>query len=292
MIRERQPAGGRNSCRRRRSTCQPLLGAALLVLLAGAAATPARAGITARLTPTAGQVAVGAIFDVDVVVEDGDAFNGFDLVIGYDPSRLVFLGQPRTGAPGELMTEACGGAPFHFFDVSPDSSRLAVSYVLLCSGVEVAGPGRIYTVRFQARDVPGATGIDLGPGTRFFAAGIQVGAVDLAGTEVQIGTASAVPDRAPAVAPLVAAPNPFNPRTQLRFELPEAGPVRLRVLDLRGRVVRRLVEESRPAGPLVALWSGEDDAGRPQPGGLYLAELAYVAAGRPARAVTKLVLVP
>ena len=33
-------------------------------------------------------------------------------------------------------------------------------------------------------------------------------------------------------------PNPFNPRTTLRFELAEAGSVRLAIHDLRGRRVR------------------------------------------------------
>ena len=37
-------------------------------------------------------------------------------------------------------------------------------------------------------------------------------------------------------------PIPFNPRTTLSFKLPEAGPTRLEILDLRGLSVRIVVE--------------------------------------------------
>jgi hypothetical protein len=44
-------------------------------------------------------------------------------------------------------------------------------------------------------------------------------------------------------------PNPFNPATTIRFELPEAQLVRLQLLDVRGRHVATLLDGERPAGP-------------------------------------------
>lgn len=84
----------------------------------------------------------------------------------------------------------------------------------------------------------------------------------------------------PAVSPLVlaAAPNPFNPRTRLRYELPTPGHARLQIFDLRGRLVRTLVDEPRPAGPGVVDWSGADEAGRPVPSGIYHARLTAAGA--------------
>lgn len=47
-------------------------------------------------------------------------------------------------------------------------------------------------------------------------------------------------------------PNPFNPATTIRFELPLAGNVRLSVYDLLGREVTLLVDDHRPAGSYAA----------------------------------------
>ena len=69
-------------------------------------------------------------------------------------------------------------------------------------------------------------------------------------------------------------PNPFNPRTQLRFDLATSGPVTLRIHDLRGRVVRTLVRgETLPAGTRVLHWDGRDDAGRDAASGIYWVRL-------------------
>ena len=68
-------------------------------------------------------------------------------------------------------------------------------------------------------------------------------------------------------------PNPFNPKTTLRFNLAAPGEVSLSVHDLRGRQVRRLVEESLPAGEHAAEWDGRDDDGRRLGSGMYLVRL-------------------
>lgn len=43
-------------------------------------------------------------------------------------------------------------------------------------------------------------------------------------------------------------PNPFNPETAIRFDLPQAGAVRLAVYDVLGREVALLVDGYLPAG--------------------------------------------
>jgi len=68
-------------------------------------------------------------------------------------------------------------------------------------------------------------------------------------------------------------PNPFNPRTELAYSVAAAGPVRLRILDPRGRAVRTLVDGPRAAGAHTVIWDGADDKGRPMPSGVYLVQL-------------------
>ncbi len=68
-------------------------------------------------------------------------------------------------------------------------------------------------------------------------------------------------------------PNPFNPSTTLRYELPASGLVTLTVYDIEGRLVRRLVDGFMEAGTHVATWRGRNDAGRPMSSGLYVVAL-------------------
>jgi hypothetical protein len=90
-------------------------------------------------------------------------------------------------------------------------------------------------------------------------------------------TASAVPggDDAVVSAPrlLPARPNPFNPRTTLRFELPAAAHARLEIFDLAGRRIRTLVSTSLSAGPHEVTWDGTDARGCAAPSGNYVARL-------------------
>ena len=87
---------------------------------------------------------------------------------------------------------------------------------------------------------------------------------------------TAAPDgSAPAVLALLPnAPNPFNPETRIRFELPAPGPVRLEVLTCTGRRVAVLADGALPAGRHERAWRGCDDAGHPLPSGVYLVRLA------------------
>lgn len=69
-------------------------------------------------------------------------------------------------------------------------------------------------------------------------------------------------------------PNPFNPRTEIRFELGRAGTVNVQIVDPRGRQVRTLVPENFGAGEHGVIWDGFDDQGRAVSSGVYLARVA------------------
>jgi hypothetical protein len=76
-----------------------------------------------------------------------------------------------------------------------------------------------------------------------------------------------------------ARPNPFTGDTQVDFALPSPATVRLRVLDLAGRLVRTLDAPARfDAGPHTVAWDGRDRAGRQAPPGEYLVQLESGAA--------------
>jgi hypothetical protein len=69
------------------------------------------------------------------------------------------------------------------------------------------------------------------------------------------------------------APNPFHPRTTLRFSLAKVGPVSLEIFDAGGRKVRTLRNGEHGAGLHEATWDGTDDQGRILPAGVYWSQL-------------------
>ncbi len=72
-------------------------------------------------------------------------------------------------------------------------------------------------------------------------------------------------------------PNPFNPKTTIRFSLAAPGRASLRVYDLAGRRMATLLDGLAAAGAQSIDWNGRDDAGRQLASGVYL--LRFKAAG-------------
>lgn len=68
-------------------------------------------------------------------------------------------------------------------------------------------------------------------------------------------------------------PNPFNPRTSIRFYLPERGPISLEIYDVQGALVRRLANGDFDSGPHTVDWDGSDAHGQPVASGLYMYRL-------------------
>jgi len=64
-------------------------------------------------------------------------------------------------------------------------------------------------------------------------------------------------------------PNPFNPSTEIRFEVQGSRFVKIEVYNIRGQVVRTLVNDYFPAGRHSVEWNGTDDRGRTVGSGIY-----------------------
>src|SRR5262249_55591658 len=94
---------------------------------------------------------------------------------------------------------------------------------------------------------------------------------------------TSVPDESPRYRTLLSqnAPNPFNPSTTISFETGREERVRLSVYDVRGRLVRTLVDGRLSAGPHAVVWDGRDDAGDAVASGIYIYQMK---SGAPTRA--------
>jgi hypothetical protein len=68
-------------------------------------------------------------------------------------------------------------------------------------------------------------------------------------------------------------PNPFNPTTTLRFDLPEVSSITLTIYNMLGQRVRIFNMNDTPAGYHSIKWNATNDFGDPVGAGVYLYQL-------------------
>lgn len=68
-------------------------------------------------------------------------------------------------------------------------------------------------------------------------------------------------------------PNPFNPSTTLSFALPTASHVQLAIYDVRGQLVKKLLDEKVSPGVHSLTWDGRDHTGQPVASGIYMCRI-------------------
>jgi hypothetical protein len=120
-----------------------------------------------------------------------------------------------------------------------------------------AAPDRVWFYRIQATDASGVV--------RTF------GPIE--------SSANTLPER---LAILSLSPNPTDGMLRVAFAVPRTAPVRLRVLDLQGRVVATLIDGEQPAGRSQVAWEG---GGRSARAGVYFVRLESEGASETRRLV-------
>ncbi len=152
-----------------------------------------------------------------------------------------------------------------------DASRFSVPAF---SAVDVGGAAANFTVHF---DDSGVTGGLVYSASLHFKTRDEQGVLgasarndlvyDLSATVQDVGTAAPA---IPGLTRLLANhPNPFNPRTTIRFDLARDTTVHLLIYDVRGRRIATLLDGPQPAGAHSAIWNGVDSTGRQVASGVY-----------------------
>ena len=75
----------------------------------------------------------------------------------------------------------------------------------------------------------------------------------------------------PAAKPMLSAnyPNPFNPETTISFSTMDNGPISIKIFNLKGQLVKTLVNEAKALGNHSVIWNGRDDNDRAVSSGVY-----------------------
>jgi hypothetical protein len=108
-------------------------------------------------------------------------------------------------------------------------------------------------------------------------ADLQFGAVELGSSNGEITSAKAMPVEMLQVTkalPKVYAlydnfPNPFNPATNIRYDLPMSSETTLAVYNVVGQLVKTLISAEQKAGEYSVQWDGSDEFGKEVASGIY-----------------------
>ena len=186
-----------------------------------------------------------------------DEVKGLSTVITFDPAELEFVSAGLSDAMASPLAET-------FFWSSGGDGTVQVDLAVLGTGVTIGGSGDVSVLTFQA--LSGAYALEFDDAVLRGVENEDLGA-KLEGLESQpqVPTAFRLAQNVP---------NPFNPVTTIRYDLPVACEVRLEVYDATGRLVRVLrdgvVEQ---AASRMTVWDGTDDGGRPVASGVYFYRL-------------------
>ncbi|MFC1898294.1 DNRLRE domain-containing protein [Candidatus Cloacimonadota bacterium] len=70
-------------------------------------------------------------------------------------------------------------------------------------------------------------------------------------------------------------PNPFNPSTEIRFDLSKTGYVDLKIYNLKGQIIKSLLNEEFQPGTHQITWDGRNDKNAVVNSGIYFARLKF-----------------
>jgi hypothetical protein len=199
----------------------------------------------------------GRVFEVTARASSMSDVMAYELVLGYDPERVKLLPNEAV-VEGNVFANNAKGALFYS---NTQPGRVEVASGRIGRDWSASGDAELVTVRFVAlTDDPGV--IDVLEG-QFVNSAYQ-------GTVMRVEKAQALP--------LAAAlhqnfPNPFNPSTEIRFDIPTARTVQLRVYNQLGQTVRTLVDNRMKAGSYRIKWDGKTEAGSSVSSGVYFYSL-------------------
>jgi hypothetical protein len=207
-------------------------------------------------------IGVGGEFTVQVALQ-GDAIpfvRAVEAALCYDADVLDFVSS-RTVTPG-----VDDGDPFAVTKLLPgEVGTVGIAAAALGESARLHGEGVIGRLTFVWKDRRTAS-------TRLTLH--EVKAADVNGSDIGV-SAQDLELNAVNVIPVQFAlyqnfPNPFNPSTRIRFDLPEDGPVRIDIYNCMGQRVATLIDEPRQAGAYTVMWNGRNDSGLELAAGVYL----------------------
>jgi hypothetical protein len=230
----------------------------------------AQGTVTAESLPSVATAATGATITADVNIDlsqtsPAQLLGSFSGTLRWNPAVLGFVSHSgvKAGFTGVVGTGNTASGQLTFNGANPAGA---------------AGKSNVLTVTFNVIGTNGAStmlDLEFSAMTAALTFANLLPLLTVTDGSVTIMTTSVKDAVANAEIPTAYAlrqnhPNPFNPETEIIYELPRTSQVTLVVFNLLGKKVKTLVNEAMPAGRHTARWDGTDGARKGVSSGIYL----------------------
>jgi hypothetical protein len=177
---------------------------------------------------------------------------GFSASVEFDATQLEFVSAALTPDMQSTLARV-------FFWAGCEDSAVKVDLAVLGTDVTIGGSGDAAVLTFRA--LSGDYALEFAE-AMLRGADNEVLAADLDGcvSRPEVPTAFRLVQNAP---------NPFNPRTTVAYDVPVASEMSIRVYDVTGRLVTTLVDGVVEPGRHAVTWNGTNDAGEGVGTGVY-----------------------
>jgi hypothetical protein len=177
---------------------------------------------------------------------------GLSAAVTFDPTELEFV---SAGLMPEMETPLAR----MFFWSGLDDGKVLVDLAVLGTGVSIGGSGDVAVLTFRA--LSGEYSLE------FDEAALR--GVDNEQLAASLEGCVSRPEMPTAFRLVQNAPNPFNPKTTVAYEVPQSSEVAIRVYDVTGKLVRTLVDGAVEPGRYAATWDGRNNSGEAVGSGVY-----------------------
>ncbi len=233
--------------------------------------TPAGATIRPEIIPAV-QPPSREFFMKIKVAEVNDLF-GLSFELAYDQAQLL---QVLTVEPDSLF----GNDVVFYSNIDADNGKIAVGISRKVGQASVNGDGAV--VRVKAKIAASATA-----GAKINLSLQNVVANDANGTamglspqaaSLTVSSTTGIDSNGETSAPinyrlLQNHPNPFNAGTVIKYEIPQTGPVSLKIYNLAGQEILEMVNAVQSPGRYQINWDGRDSFGKTVPSGIYICRI-------------------
>jgi hypothetical protein len=217
-----------------------------------------------------GDTTAGGEFWVNIHAMNGMALFGFSFELLYSPTAYL---DHQTAEAGNFL----GNDVIFFPNADESTGKVSIGVSQKTPQTGVTGSGVVARIKMKmSAGAPAGQAVNL--------ALQNVAANDPAGGAIEIAPVGkcvttgveeftqfeSVPTAFALYAP---SPNPFNPSTTLRYDLPQQVEIKFMIFDIMGRHVRTLVDQRQQAGRYGITWDGRNEQGHNVASGTFIYQL-------------------